>query len=510
MRVTTCLAALALTCLAPLAHAETPQGAVQSLDAWLDRFEGIDPGYGVVVVTADEVLLNRTDGIRHTATGAPFTPDTPIYIASQTKAFMGLLAARLDAQGILSLDSTIADHWPGLELPGGLDAADWTLRDLITHQVPISVDVLTFLEAYAMRVEPDLYPVLISNFGSAREPGFDYDNLGYNIYGAILESATGRAWQDWLAEDIFQPLGLDHTSARTSDFSLDTLSWNHIWTGGETGWADVPPKTDGMMQSAGGMVTSTTDMAHWLQLQLRGEGPAGSGLTADMVTTAQTSFVDTHQEDGRNAIELPCSGYALGWNVCDFEGHALYVHGGGYTGARTMMAFSPDLGVGIASFSNSDNMTGWLTSRTVIMYLQFLIEHEDAERWADIRVEQYPPRIDWLLNRRREALDEFRAEARWDGWAWTPPADALAAYEGVYSAGLDGVAFRVGLEDRALVAHLGDYRLTLEPGRPDLFAGWNNPGSVPDPIEFERDASGQVQALTYEGIRFARTGGADR
>jgi hypothetical protein len=64
--------------------------------------------------------------------------------------------------------------------------------------------------------------------------------------------------------------------------------------------------------------------------------------------------------------------------VCDFEGHTLYAHGGGYTGARTMMAFSPDLGVGIGVFSNSDNMTGWLTSRTMIQFLQFVIDHEDA------------------------------------------------------------------------------------------------------------------------------------
>ena len=509
MRVSSCLAALVLACSGPAALAETPEGAVRSLNDWLDRFDGIDPGYGVVVVTADDILLNRTDGIRHTQTGAPFTPDTPIYIASQTKAYMGLLAARLDAEGILPLDNTIADYWPDLDLPGEANAADWTLRDLITHQVPVDVGVLTFLEAYAMRVEPAHYPALIEAYGTPRETGFDYSNVGYNIYGAILETATGRAWQDWLAQDIFQPLGLETTSARTSDFSLDTLSWNHIWTGEETGWADVPPKTDGMMQSAGGMVASTSDMARWLQLQLRGEGPAGSGITVDMVTTAQTSFVDTHQEDGRNAIELPCSGYALGWNVCDFEGHTLYVHGGAYTGARTMMAFSPDLGVGIASFSNSDNMTGWLTSRTLIMYLQFLIEHEDAQRWADIRVEQYPQRIDWLLNRRRRALEEFRADAQWEGWAWQPAASDLSVYEGVYSAGMPGADFHVGRDGESLVARLGDYRLTLEPGREDLFAGWNNPGSVPDVIAFDRDADGAVQALTYDGIRFARMTGVE-
>lgn len=416
MRFSSLIAVSAAALLTATAAAETPQGAANRLDAFLDGFEGIEPGYAVVVVTADGVLLNRVEGVRHTATGAPLTRETPLYIASQTKAYMGLLAAWLDAEGVLALDSTIADHWPDVAFPEGVDPAAWTLRDLLTHQVPIEVDRLVTLEAYVTRVDPADYPALIARHGEARDAGFQYDNLGYNIYGAILEAETGRTWQDWLDMVIFDPLGMAHTSARTSDFPLDELAWNHIWQGEEAGWYDVRPKTDGMMQSAGGIVTTTDDMAAWLQLQLRGEGPAGSGLTADVVAAARTSGVETHQEDGRNAYELPCSGYSLGWNVCDFDGHELLIHGGGYTGARSVMAFSPDLGVGIAVFSNSDNMTGWLSGRTAVMFLQFLTGHPDAEAWAERRVEYYPQQIARYLDHRTNQRAERRGDESWGGW----------------------------------------------------------------------------------------------
>jgi CubicO group peptidase (beta-lactamase class C family) len=117
-----------------------------------------------------------------------------------------------------------------------------------------------------------------------REPGFDYGNIGYNLYGAILETATGRTWQDWLDAGVLDPLGLERTSARTSDFDLSEQGWSHVWTGAETGWFEVRPKTDAQMQSAGGMTMSPNDMIDWLQFNLRGEGPDGSGLTADIVT----------------------------------------------------------------------------------------------------------------------------------------------------------------------------------------------------------------------------------
>jgi CubicO group peptidase (beta-lactamase class C family) len=505
MRIRLSLAAAAAALLSATgALAETPQGAADRLDAFLDRFGGIEPGYAVVAVTADDVLLEHVEGVRHTATGAPLTADTPIYIASQTKAYVGLLAAWLDREGILALDSTIADHWPDIDFPEGVDPADWTLRDLLTHQVPIDVDRLTVLEAYVTRVDPADYPALIAQYGEAREPGFDYDNLGYNIYGAILESETGRSWQDWLDDVIFEPMGLGRTSARTSDFPLDELAWNHIWQGEEDGWADVPPKTDGLMQSAGGIVTSPEDMAAWLQLQLRGHGPDGSGLTDAVVAEAQASGVATHQEDGRNPYELPCSGYSLGWNICDFDGHELLIHGGGYTGARSVMAFSPDLGVGIAAFANSDNVTGWLSGRVVVMFLQFLTEHPDAERWADTRVEYYPQQIDRLLEHRINRDAERRADAAWGGWTWQPDAAALAAYAGTYTGEGTYDVVTVSLEDSALVARMGDMRLRLQPASPDLFGGVASPFYGPDRFAFRRDERGGVAALDWDGDVFER------
>jgi len=491
------LVSAAALSLAAHAGAETPEGAAASLEAFLAEFPDLGPGYAVVVVTADDVLMRHVQGERRASSSAPMTTETPIYIASQTKAYMGLLAARLDAEGILPLDSAISDYWPELELPGELNASDWTLRDLITHQVPIDNGVIPTVEAYSATIDPADYPRMIAAHSEVRDPGFEYSNLGYNIYGAILETATGRSWQDWLDLYIIDPLGMEQTSARTSDFSLDELSWSHFWMGEEEGWHEIRPKTDPMMQSAGGLVTSVDDMAVWLQLQLRGEGPAGSGITADMVSEAQTGYVATHSEDRRNAAELPCSQYSLGWNICDFEGHDFYVHGGGYTGMRTQMAFSPDLGVGVAAFSNSDNMTGWLTSRTINMYFQFLTESETADRMREIRIEQYPQRVRRYLEYRQEQQVEMRADEQWGGWSWSPDAGELAAYAGSWSTGEPYLDLDIAVDGSGLAVHWGDRWYALTPARPDLFAGQADPYQELQAFSFERDDAGELVRVTW-------------
>lgn len=177
-----------------------------------------------------------------------------------------------------------------LELPeDGRQADAVTLRDLLVHSIPFRAEEITFLEAYVRDVAPTEYPGLIERYAVARRDGFQYDNLGYNIYAAALEAKTGRDWRGWLKERVFLPLRMTATSGRTSDYAADRIAWSHQRAGASPagwpqadGWYLIAPKADGMMQSAGGLMTSANDMALWLEAQLKARGPDGSGLTPEM------------------------------------------------------------------------------------------------------------------------------------------------------------------------------------------------------------------------------------
>ena len=481
------------------ARADTPAEASEKLRIFLDGIPDLGPGYAVVVVDRERHLLDYVRGQRDASTGAPLTLDTPIYIASQTKSYMGLLANILDRRGVLRLDSTLADHWPDLKLPDGVDPAAWTLADLLNHRVPISADALTELEAYVQSPDPATYPQLLAKFAAARPAGFDYDNLGYNIYAAILFKKTGKSWHQWLDEELFKPLGLAHTSTRTSAFDDGVLAASHTWLGAAEGWERIGSKPDGVMHSAGGMVTSPADLARWLQLQLGGEAP--DGFDAGLLAAAHRKAVDVDPK-ARNAYELPCDGYSFGWNQCDFEGHRLFIHGGSYTGARTMMAFAPDLGVGIGVFSNSDNMTGWLTSRTIVQFLQYLVDHPEAEEWAGIRQKSYPERVAEYLGMRRKQLADVRAEPQWQGWSWAPEADELATYAGNYRGERLPVTAGLAKGPQGLQLKIGALERRLAPASRDLFGATWQRLDPPQPLRFQRDGKGRITGFEFDGERY--------
>jgi CubicO group peptidase (beta-lactamase class C family) len=439
-----------------------------------------------------------------------------------TKAFVGLLAARLDAERVLSLETTLADVWPGLTLPDrGRQADAITLRDLLVHSIPFRAQEITYLEAYVRDVAPTEYPGLIERYAVARRDGFQYDNLGYNIYAAALEARTGRNWRVWLKEKVFLPLNMTATSGRTSEYQANAIAWHHQRSGASTGgwpqadgWYLIAPKTDAMMQSAGGLMTSANDMARWLEAQLRGEGPPGSGLTPDIFARAREDQV-SQPSDGHG---FSCDGYVYGWNVCHLAIRAqedsvdedrvigpFFQHGGGYVGVRSLMTVAPRLGLGVAFLSNSDSMTGFLASELTKLVFERLEDLPGNDGRSQRRIAGYRSLNARYLSGLQDSLRKARADARWQGWTWTPDAAQLQDFVGSYER--NGALLPTAVVELAPDAlHLtsGDRRYRLTPGAPDLFGAQTFAFDAIDAIAFVRSPGGEVVGLDWAGQRYVR------
>ena len=497
----------------------------QGMAAFLEQVEALDeypPGAIVVVVTGDGRRYIRVHGETKAGSGHQVTESSAFYIASMTKAFMGLLAARLDIEGVLPLRMTLADVWPDLELPeSGRQADAVTLRDLLVHSIPFRAEEITFLEAYVRDVAPSEYPGLLARFAVPRRDGFQYDNLGYNIYAAALEAKTGKNWRVWLRDKVFLPLRMTATSGRTSDYAADTIAWSHQRGGAAPGdwphadgWYLIPPKSDGMMQSAGGLMTSANDMALWLEAQLTAKGPDGSGLTPEIFARARADRV-AQPADGQ---EFSCDGYVYGWRVCKLliragedpasEGRAigpLLQHGGGYVGVRSLMTVAPDLGLGVAFLSNSDSMTGLLSQEVTKLVFELHADVPGGHQRGERRIAGYRDGNARYLTDLQANLQRARADERWKGWRWAPDAAALASYAGSYER--EGALLphaAVEFSDGALILRSNERRYRLTPAAPDLFGAQTFAYDAIVAVTFERGPDGRVVAMAWNGQRYGK------
>lgn len=489
------------------------------MNAMLDALEeqpDFAPGYMVVVATADGRTWARTGGTLRAGEDIPAQATSEFYIASMTKAYMGLLAAQLDLEGILSLDSTLADHWPDLHMPGDVPASEITLRDLITHQIPIEVGQITGIEANFRDIPAAEYPYYIETYGVPRDPGFQYDNLGYNIYGAILEVETGKNWRDWLNDVIFEPNGMTGTSGRVSDFDPDTIAWGHqldtgiapVWPSAD-GWYLIHPKTDGMMQSAGGLMTNAPDFATWIRMNLTHEA---EGISPAAFEEAQTQRVEV-EGDGHGFSD---EGYAYGWNNAILiysrndesidipEPEQLLQHGGGYTGYTSLITFAPDLGIGIAVAFNTDGAINFAALEISKQLFELAVNLPGTAEAGMARADFYGQVSNQFRDMRVNRMATALEDERWGAGDWTPDTAVLDSFTGRYDS--DGWIPYVEItrDGDFLRAQSFDAYRYVVPMSEDIFGGYSDGANPPEYLHFLRNESGAVTGLQWDDDTFVR------
>ena len=464
--------------------------AVQARMALIDQVEDAIPGRGIVMVRAGDAPIVDVKGVTSMENGVPMDGDTPIYIASMTKAYTGLMAAQLDAKGIFSLDTTLGSLFPDMAVEG-VDFDALTMRDLLSHQVGFRAVPLNLRTAYTDEVPIDAYTAIVNASGAAIDEAFRYDNLGYLLYTAALEKKTGRSWRAWIDDMVFEPLGMRYTSARTSDF----VAVSQLHERYEDGWRTYPSKTDAIMHSAGGLVISANDMGRWLKANLEHDEAIAPSAWGE----AQSVKVAFDMEEGG----MRCTGYALGWRQCELMGTRFFEHGGGYTGMRSIMMIMPEQGVGFSAMFNSDSMTGGLSAQLAMAFLGTYVGEVDRLPDPKAFEERYRESVLAYRTNRSQREREAQADAAWGGFSWQPSATELLAYGGTYVNEAMG-ALRVVVDGDRLAADLNGMPVRLRPAQPDLFEARLATSGDADAARATRDEQGRVVAFDHSGFTFTR------
>ncbi|HEY6554591.1 MAG TPA: serine hydrolase domain-containing protein [Vicinamibacteria bacterium] len=132
------------------------------------------PGLAYVVVHDGQVVVKEAMGLREEAGPAPFTTDTPLRVASVTKALTALLVLKQVEAGALSLDTPVKRHLPDFEGPDGV-----LLRHLLDHTSEGEVGT-----EYV--------------YGSSR----------FGRVGDLLRAASGQTLEQLLRTGVTEPAGM--------------------------------------------------------------------------------------------------------------------------------------------------------------------------------------------------------------------------------------------------------------------------------------------------------------
>lgn len=303
------------------------------------------PGAVVIVVKDGAVVFSKGYGLADVASQRPMTPDTPVQLASISKTFTALAAMQLVEAGKLGLDTDVTSY-VDFAIPGD----PVTLRTLLSHEAAFES------RAGAIGALTGPRAPLGAFLASFQPPRLDqpdgipaYSNFHAALAALLVETASGEPLEDYWAEHIFRPLGMERTTARQPlpDALVAEVASGYIDI-------DLPPDAISMALAtiyeagATAIVAPATDVGRFLIAMLADDPRIVSRTTLDTMLRPQA--------------ELPGAFFGLGvYSPVADAGNPFIGHDGNTGGYQSTLALLREQRLGVfASYNGATPARGQL------------------------------------------------------------------------------------------------------------------------------------------------------
>lgn len=301
------------------------------------------PSIAVAVAKDGEIVWEQGFGWADRENRIEADADTVYLLASISKSLTATALMTLVQEGKIDLDAPVNDYLGPAKLRSWVgDPNEATVRRVANHTAGLGpADQFFFGEAEAALVPP--MDTVIARYGHIVQPPaqrYAYSNLGYSLLGHVVERVSGQSFADYMREEVFLPLGMQHTSVGF-DPGLGT---NAVLYGLQ---GERIPLLVRAGPSAGDIRSSARDLLRF-GMFLAGQSGAGGGRPIlDAVSL---------QEMRRPTSNMTESGYGYGIGLHTVEtwpsGPRGFEHGGSMTGSSTLMTILPEQGLVVAVLSN--------------------------------------------------------------------------------------------------------------------------------------------------------------
>jgi CubicO group peptidase (beta-lactamase class C family) len=304
----------------------------------------------VIVVDADEILLEHYSGITDWESQNRVTAETYFRVGSVSKAFTGLALLRAEQLGLVKLDQKVSEILPVPQYQNPWEETNPLLvAQLMEHSAGwfdmsrLEFDSadgkpLTAKEALAIRPQ---------SRQMQWPPGWhsEYSNSSPGLLSYVIEVATGSKFDGFIDEQVFNLLGMESASLLWSPEIEKSRA-----TGYDTDGRSIIPYWHIIYRASGGMNVLPRDMAKFLQMLLNSGRPGGRAVfTAEQVSRFETPKTTLAAQAG---LEY---GYGLGVYTSLHKKYVLFGHGGDADGYLAQFSYSRDSGKGYFVVINAFN-----------------------------------------------------------------------------------------------------------------------------------------------------------
>lgn len=286
---------------------------------------------GLAIAKDGKIIYDNYIGFASKSDNIQNSEKTIFRIGSISKVFTSTMIFQLIEEGVLSLDTKLAEFFPDVK-----NSKIITISNLLNHRSGIhnftnDPDYFNYNTEYKSKAE---MLVKIAKLDSDFEPGTEasYSNSNYVLLGYIIEEITNSTYTEQLNERIISKIGLSSTNfgKKIDVKSNDAESYSFE----ENNWIKSSETDMSIPHGAGAVVSSPIDLCKFIYALFNGNLVSDESLS---------KMKEIHDNYGRGLFQYP---------FYDKKG---FGHNGGIDGFHSHVSYFPEDNLSLSVTANGLN-----------------------------------------------------------------------------------------------------------------------------------------------------------
>jgi len=303
-------------------------------------YQGENPGSAVAIIKEGKIVFHQSFGMAEMETKRPVKSNTNFRLASVTKQFTATAILLLEEKGLIELNWTLDEVFEDFPEYG----QNIQIHHLLNHTsglwdyedfVPDSALVNPVMDQGVLEI--------IQNTDKIYFPAgeqFRYSNTAYALLALMVEKYSKQDFSEFLEENIFKPLGMNHTLAHIKN--INTVSERAFGYSRENDfWVLKDQSSTSAVLGDGGIYSNIPDLYLW-------DKALSEGKILPLETIERT-FVKSKLNDGSEVD------YGLAWHIKDYQEEKVVYHTGSSTSFRNIFYRIPSRKLSIIILTNRND-----------------------------------------------------------------------------------------------------------------------------------------------------------
>ncbi|HEU4871809.1 MAG TPA: serine hydrolase [Pyrinomonadaceae bacterium] len=429
LNVVAVLALMASIVVAQQKDQENVEARLQGFDSYMEQVmkDWNAPGIGIGIVMGDKLVFAKGYGFRDYGKKLPYTPTTTQPIASNTKLFTAVAVGLLVEEGKLRWDEPIKQFVPTIRFYNDELDRSVTIRDMLAHRTGVTRhDSIWYKSSFTRRELWDRLRYLEP--AAPMRTKFLYNNLMFTAAGQVIEELSGKTWEQFVQQRIFDPLGMSRSTLTIEDNIKGpepAVPYSERRDSSEL-YKQPYYTAEVAIAPAGAINSNVQDLSRWIIALLNKGKVDGKQVIPEAVlreTMAPALAMPNTALESRGWGENLNAYYGMGRTVSSYRGHLLALHGGDLPGFHSQISIMPNDSIGVIVLVVGDHVAPMYTGLTLDIY----------ERLLGLPRTPWSERLNQIRLKNKAAGTKARAVADVGRVPGTKPSHSLDDYVGEFA-----------------------------------------------------------------------------